>query len=93
MMVDKYTEPSVDPSAEPITTAAVDVKSKIKNSKSVKVFTHVTIGSTVIIIIDGVSRISEDPLWGITCIIVGIPIIIFSIVEIYKEPKSKPPVN
>lgn len=93
MMFDKYIAPSVDQSAEPISTASVDAKSKAKYSKSVKVFTHVMIGSTVIIIIDGVSRISEDPLWGIMCIIVGIPIIIFSIVEIHREPRSKPTLN
>jgi hypothetical protein len=93
MMFDKYTAPSVDPSVEPITTATVDVKSKIKHSKSVKVFTQVMIGTTLIIIIDGVSRISEDPLWGIMCIIVGIPIIIFSIIEIHREPRSKHPVS
>jgi hypothetical protein len=79
--VDKYT-------AEVTTgTEAVpkrQVKTKQKTRLSSKVFSLIVLGSMTIIIVDGLKNASNDPVWAVMCVLMGIPIYSFGLFEFFR---------
>ena len=92
MATDAWTKyPEKVQSADGVTTAAEAAQEKAANkARLVKKLVYFPwLGATMIVIADGVSRFAQDPLWALTCVGFGIPIVLFGIFELRRKDKRE----
>jgi len=68
------------------TDAEVTVESKPKQKLrlSTKVFSITMLGCVSIIVVDGLRNPSNDPVWALTCLLMGIPIAFLGAYELFR---------
>lgn len=78
--VDKYSE-EISTGTEVI--PQTEVKAKQKARLSTKVFSITMLGAMTIIIVDGLKNASNDPSWAVMCVLIGIPIYLVGMYELF----------
>lgn len=65
-------------------------KEKQKQSRaSAKIFSFTLQGLVAIIIVTGVLGFTEDPVWAITCVAIGAPVLLLGFFELFKKKDIK----
>ena len=87
MSVEKSTMRSAKIFTEPETPVIRGEKTESKSRYSTKAFSFTMQGAMAIIIVDGLSRFSENPGWALTCIALGLPILTLGVYELFRKKK------
>ncbi len=88
MSVEKSTMRSAEICAKTEPRVSLGKKKESKSGYSTKAFSFTMQGAMAIIIVDGLSRFSEDPVWALTCIALGIPILMLGVYELFRITKT-----
>jgi len=81
----KYPEKVQSPNGVRTDVEAAEEKAASKRRLVKKLIYLPWLGATLIVIADGVSRFAQDPLWALTCIGFGIPIVLLGIYELRRK--------
>jgi hypothetical protein len=88
MEVNKYAKYTTGVGNEIPIDAVTEVKTgekpETKTRLSSKLFSITMLGTMAIIIGDGLRNPSNDPIWALTCGLMGIPIALFGLFELWK---------
>ncbi len=85
MSVNKYAEYPTEIISDKGVAADSQTKTKQKLRLSTKVFSITMLGCVAIIVVDGLRNPSNDPVWALTCLLMGIPIAFLGVYELFMK--------
>ena len=85
MSVNKYAEYPTEVISNTSAAADSQTKTKQKLRLSTKVFSITMLGCVSIIVVDGLRNPSNDPVWALTCLLMGIPIAFLGVYELFMK--------
>ncbi len=85
MSVNKSVKYPTEVISDTAVTADSESKPKQKLRLSSTVFSITMLGCGAIIVVDGLRNPSNDPVWALTCLLMGIPIAFLGVYELFMK--------